>query len=329
MLLREIKKKSNEKKLVSIICPMFNEEANVGYFYAEVTKALEPVAQQVDFEFVFVDDGSQDQTLNLLQKLCDQDARISIVKLSRNYGFQPAIMTGYKHCNGDAAIQIDSDLEDPPEIMCDFILKWLSGHQIVYGIREKRQESWLKESLRKIFYRIMKRISDQDLPVDAGDFMLIDRKIINVLKDSRSSNLYLRGTIYSMGFSRVGIALTRNKRKFGTSKFPLFKMISLAWDGVISQSVLPLRLATMVGFITIMVSLSLGLFYLGEYFIGASAIPPGWMTLTLITLFCLGMNAMFFGIIGEYIARIYKQTRNDPISTVEYLHRSCYYALKS
>ena len=313
------------KKLVSIVCPMLNEQANVGYFYTEVSQALAGVADLVDFEFVFVDDGSTDQTLNLLEGLSKDDPRITIIKLSRNYGFQPAIMTGYAHCKGDAAIQIDSDLEDPPEIMCGFVKQWLEGHKIVYGIREKRQESWLKEQSRKIFYRFMKKISDQDLPLDAGDFMLIDRKIIDVLKSYRSSNLYLRGTIYSMGFSRVGIGFARNKRKFGTSKFPLVKMISLAWDGIISQSIIPLRLATLVGFVVILGCLGLSGFYLLEYLFDPTDIPPGWMTLTLITLFCLGMNAMFFGIIGEYIARIYRQTRNEPVSTVEWVHLSTHH----
>jgi dolichol-phosphate mannosyltransferase len=305
------------KKLISIITPIYNEEENINWYYEKITKEIDRLSDKYDFEIVLTDNCSTDNTFELLEKLARKDKRIRVFKFSRNFGYQKSIWTGYSKAKGDAAIEFDCDLQDPPEFLERFLKEWENGAKIVYGIRKKRQEGFFITSLRKTFYRLINKISYNDLPEDAGDFMLIDRVILNHLKNVDDYDLYLRGIIFSFGYKRIGIEYSRNQRLQGVSKFPLKHMIKLAVDGIISQSIVPLRLASYAGLIIAFVALILSSFYIFAKFFLKIYLPTGFTTVAVLILFSISLNAIFLGIIGEYLALIYIQNKKRPMTIIE------------
>ncbi|MCB0327755.1 MAG: glycosyltransferase family 2 protein [Bdellovibrionales bacterium] len=312
----------SKKHLVSIVVPLKNEVDNVERAYKEFQKLYEQVKDTLDFEYVFVDDGSTDESFSKLCELVDRDSKVSVIKLSKNYGFQRALFAGYTHAKGDAAVEIDCDLQDPPKLILEFIKKWQEGYKIVYGIRKKRKEGPVITFARKVFYRLIRVISDSDLPKDAGDFMLIDRSILNLLKKANASNIYIRGLIFSFGFRRIGIEYEREARLAGKSKFGFFPLLALAVDGIVSQSILPLRIASFVGFSVTVLSVLAGLGYFLQRILDPSSSPTGWTSLALLVLISIGINSLFLGIIGEYVARTYRQTHHVQTVNVDFHHRS-------
>jgi len=304
------------KKLISIVIPVLNEEENIVSCHTELNR-ITTLMPQYDFEFVFTDNHSSDNTFQLLQDLAKQDSRIRAFRFSRNFGYQRSIYTGFLKAHGDAAIAFDCDLQDPPELLIDFLAEWEKGYKVVYGIRRTRQEGKVIQAVRKIFYRLVDILSEDHLPHDAGDFRLLDKCILDQLQQIHDYKPYLRGIIASLGFAQVGIPYDRRERQRGKSKFPLRAMFNLAIDGIISQSIMPLRLATYTGltvsFLTILGIIGYGVVHLIHH----DAWPAGFTTTTILLLFSLSLNSLFLGIIGEYLGRIYHQVKQRPLVIIE------------
>ena len=303
--------------LISIVVPVFNEESNISPFYETVTNEIKCLLPTYDFEFVFTDNHSTDATFPLLRALSEHDPRVRAYRFSRNFGYQRSIMTGYSRARGAAAIQLDVDLQDPPELIVRFIEEWQNGADVVYGVRVKRQESWLINFQRIMFYRLIDRLSEEKIPVDAGDFRLISRRVIDLLKSFEDAQPYLRGTIATMGFKQVGIPYSRNARIRGESKFPFSKLVALAVDGILNHSIVPLRLATYFGLSVSVITLVGIIGYAGVKTLLHAEWPAGFATLAALGLASISINAMLLGIIGEYLGRMYHQLKKQPLTIIE------------
>ncbi len=303
--------------LVSIVAPVYNEELNIEPFYAAVGQVTSNLSSQFRFEFVFTDNHSTDRTFDLLKRLAAGDERVRVFRFSRNFGYQRSIMTGYSLARGDAAIQLDCDLQDPPELIGVFLQRWTEGADVVYGIRMKRQEALWINLARSLFYRVIDKLSEDRIPVDAGDFRLISRRVIDILRSLDDAQPYLRGTIASLGFLQVGVEYKRSARQRGESKFPISKLVSLAMDGILNHSTIPLRISTYFG-LAISVFTLLGLAgYLSAKLIFGSRWPAGFATLAALILVSISVNAMLLGIIGEYLGRMYTQVKKRPLTILE------------
>jgi dolichol-phosphate mannosyltransferase len=304
-------------KLLSIIIPVFNEEANIEPLYAAVNLALQPIADRYRWEFVFTDNCSTDRTYGCLQELAARDARVRAYKFTRNFGFQRSILTGYRLAQGDAAIQIDCDLQDPPELILEFVNLWEQGFKIVYGIRRHRPDPIMLLMVRRLFYRSIALLSHSELPVDAGDFRLVDRCVLDLLHLYSDENPYLRGYIASLGYRQVGISYDRARRERGETSFSLSNLINLALDGIVSHSILPLRLASFIGVFLSMLSVLAIIVYFIMWLVYEQSWPAGFATIAFLVLISLAVNSIFLGIIGEYLARIYSQVKPQPLAIVE------------
>jgi polyisoprenyl-phosphate glycosyltransferase len=305
------------KKLLSIVVPVYNEEGNVRRLYDAVLAALAPLHDRYELEFVFTDNHSTDATFVELRALAAADSRVRAFRFSRNFGFQRSIHMGYRLARGDAAVQIDCDLQDPPALVLEFVKHWELGNKIVYGVRRKRKEGFFITLVRRVFYRLIDALSEDRLPHDAGDFRLVDRVVLEVLRNSHDHRPYLRGTLAVMGFTQIGVAYDREARKFGQSKFRLRDLFALAVDGILSHSTVPLRIATYTGLLVSVVTfIGLIVYGAGRILFGKSW-PPGFATTTTLILLSLGLNSLFLGVIGEYLGRIYHQVRKLPLAIIE------------
>jgi glycosyltransferase involved in cell wall biosynthesis len=304
------------RKLITISIPVYNEQGNIAHLLARLDK-LAANNPTYDFEFLFTDNASEDTTYALLKDAALNDRRIRVLRMSRNFGFQRSILTNFMNARGDAAVQVDADLQDPPELITEFLKYWERGYQVVYGIRRKREESRLLAWSRKLYYRLIDHLSDVPVPHDAGDFRLIDRKIINHLGDIRERSPYLRGYIAGLGYRQIGVSYDRTARQAGVSKFRLPALIRLGIDGICSQSTKPLNYVLTLGFGICILTVLVTLFYLMRYLFGGSDLPAGFTTLTLLMLFSIGLNALFIGLIGEYVGRIYDTTRQHSMAIIE------------
>ena len=303
--------------LISVVVPVYNEEPNIAPFYEAVRLQAERLAGRFRFEFVFTDNHSADRTFPLLAALAAADPRVRVFRFSRNFGYQRSIMTGYAMARGDAAVQLDCDLQDPPELIATFLDHWAAGAEVVYGVRVKRQEGWSINLARSTFYRLIDRLSEDKIPVDAGDFRLISRRIIDLLKSFDDAQPYLRGTIAALGFTQVGVEYERAARTRGESKFSFSKLLSLALDGILNHSTVPLRLSTYFGLIVSALTL-LGLIgYTFAKLLLRSEWPAGFATLAALILASISVNAMLLGIIGEYLGRMYMQSKKRPLTIIE------------
>lgn len=303
--------------LISIVLPAYNEELNIRPLFDRLHPILAQLSDRFKFEFVVTDNHSTDRTFAVLQEVAAGDPRVRVFRFSRNFGFQRSILTGYMKCRGEAAIQLDVDLQDPPELIADFLDKWQAGADVVYGIRIERSEGRVITFARSLFYRLIDLLSEDKLPVDAGDFRLISRRVIDIVCAYRDANPYLRGTIATLGFEQVGVSYARSARKFGESKFPFSKLLSLALDGILNHSTVPLRFATYFGLATSVLTVVLMLFYaFGRLILGAQW-PAGFTTLAALILLSISINAMLLGIIGEYLGRMYRQVREAPVTIIE------------
>lgn len=301
--------------LISIIVPVYNEEANVERAHADICKVFSE-AKDVEIEFIFADNHSTDQTFEKLKALAGRDPRVRVLRYARNFGFNRSVLTGYRHAKGDAAIQVDCDLEDPPEVMLEFIRLWRQGHDVVVGIRAVRQESWLLIMLRRMYYRLIDAISDEHHETDAGDFRLIDRRILDQLRTIRDARPYVRGLTSELARKQASVKYKRAKRLYGESKFRLRALVKLALEGIFTQSIAPLQLASVVGFTIAGLTAALSAVYLVLRLISHDW-PQGFATTQILILFGISVNAIFLGIIGEYIGRIYVQIRDRPVVIVE------------
>lgn len=288
-----------------------NEQDNVPTLLRHL-RAIASANSTYEFEFLFTDNASTDFTFNILRNEAATDERVRAIQFSRNFGFQKSILTNYLNANGDAAIQIDADLQDPPEMITQFLREWEKGYKVVYGIRRSRQEGSLISAARRSFYRILNWLSEVHIPNDAGDFRLVDRDVIEQLRKCNDQSPYIRGIISEFGYRQIGISYDRASRAQGKSKFQFWSLLRLAVDGVCSQSTRPLEIITVVGFLLCILSLVGAAFYFLWYIVILGNTPPGFTTLVILILFSIGLNGAFIGVVGEYIGRIFKNTRYVP-----------------
>ncbi len=302
--------------LVSIAIPVLNESDNLVALHARLVALAERMASRCRLEFVFTDNHSDDATWPMLRDLAARDPRVRALRFSRNVGFQRSILANYLHARGDAILQIDADLQDPPEMLETFLDHWERGYAVVYGVRRKRKEGALMNLFRKVGYWLIDRVSEYPIPRDAGDFRLIDRRVVQALRHYRSSDPYLRGMIAGMGFEQIGIPYEREARVAGASKFRLAQLIRLGLSGVYNHSVVPLRLASYAGLLLLGVSL-LGTLYYIVFKLLHPDLPQGLASIHILVLFGIGFQSLLLGILGEYLLRIYLIVRSEPLALIE------------
>ncbi|MNJ12653.1 putative glycosyltransferase CsbB [compost metagenome] len=307
---------ANELPLISISIPVLNESGNIEALYSRLEALAIKMEDRCRLEFVFSDNHSDDQTWEMLEALARKDARVKAIRFSRNYGFQRSILANYMHTQGDAVMQIDADLQDPPEMLEQFFELWQQGHEVVYGVRRKRPESWLLHTFRRLGYWTIDKVSEHPIPRDVGDFRLIDRKVINVLLQTKTANPYLRGMIAGIGFNQIGVPYDRDARTAGESKFNVSRLVRLGVTAVLNHSTVPLRAASFVG-ILILAGSVLGALYYLLLRVAHPELPPGLASIHILVLFGIGLNSFLLGIIGEYLLRIYLVLRADPVAVVQ------------
>ncbi len=300
--------------LISIIVPCYNEQEVIQITHNRLVSVLEEITPQ--YELIYVDDGSQDETANQLRQLQQRDQRVKVVLLSRNFGHQMAVTAGLDHVGGDAIVLIDADLQDPPEVIKEMVNRWYEGYDVAYGVRTDRQgETPFKLWSAKAFYRIMNRLSDVAIPLDTGDFRLMDRQVVEALKMMPERDRFLRGMVSWVGFRQVAVPYQRSRRLAGVSKYPLFKMIRFAADGILSFSLVPLRVAIWAGLFTVALSI-IGIIYALFVRLFTMSWVPGWTISFIAILFIGGIQLVFLGVIGEYIGRIYREDKRRPLYLV-------------
>lgn len=306
------------RKILSVVVPVYFEEAVIQEFYRRAVAALAPMASEFDLELVFVNDGSTDRTLERLLDLRDTDPRVKIIHFSRNFGHQIAVTAGVDHARGDVVAIIDSDLQDPPEVILDMLAKWREGFKVVYGVRvERRGETAFKKLTAKLFYRVIGKLSDVSIPLDTGDFRLMDRSVVEGLRQMREENRYVRGMVSWLGFRQCGVPYVRDARFAGTTKYPLRKMIRFALNGITSFSEKPLTFATWAGsFVTLLGFLFLLYVVVGKLVHPESSVA-GWTSLMAVLLFFGGIQLLSLGILGQYVGRIYREVKHRPLYLIE------------
>ncbi len=308
--------------MISIVIPIYNEEENLQNLYTRLTNAA-PTWKE-DYEIVLIDDGSRDSSLTMMRVMAEKDARVRVIKLSRNFGHQPAISAGIQEAKGDAIIIMDGDLQDPPEELYRFLDKWREGYEVVYAIRTKRKEGFFKKLAYSSFYRIMAAISDIEIPLDSGDFCVMDRKVVNVLVHEMPEQIrFIRGMRAYSGFKQIGVTYERAERAAGEVKFTFKKLMQLALDGLFGFSSFPLRLSTYLGITIAIPSLIIGVFFLFHRLFGFKVLghspeeTPGLASLAVGMFFLGGIMLTMLGIIGEYISRIYIEVKKRPFFVID------------
>jgi glycosyltransferase involved in cell wall biosynthesis len=304
------------KPLISISIPVLNEEENITALYDRLCALAERMKDRCELEFVFSDNHSSDQTWALLSALAERDPRVRAIRFSKNFGFQRSILANFMHTRGDAVMQIDADLQDPPEMLEVFFEKWQGGFQVVYGVRERRPDNALLHAFRKVGYWVIDKVSEHPIPRDVGDFRLIDQKVIQCLAKVKAPNPYLRGMIAGLGFNQIGIPYDREARKAGQSKFNVTHLVRLGSTAVLNHSTVPLRAASFLGIPILAVSAFGALYYLILKILHPE-LPQGLASIHILVLFGIGLNAFLLGIIGEYLLRIYLVLRAEPVAIVE------------
>ena len=306
---------SNNNIDISVIVPIYNEEQIISELYNRLQSTVSQISKS--YELIFVNDGSKDQSLKELLKLSEQDPRVFYINFSRNFGHQIAVTAGLDASNGKAVVIIDGDLQDPPELITDLYAKYKEGYEVVYAKRKERKgESAFKKVTAKIFYRTLKRITAIEIPLDTGDFRLIDRKVVNYLNQMPEQNKFLRGQIAWLGFKQTEVLFNRDKRKYGKTGYSLGKMLRFAMDGITSFSDKPLQVVTKTGFAISFVSFVIILYAIYSHFILDRTIT-GWTSLIISSMFIGGVQLISIGVIGEYISRINKNVLKRPLYIVE------------
>jgi polyisoprenyl-phosphate glycosyltransferase len=302
---------------LSVVVPLFNEADNVGELLRRITQVVRGLSvPPAEYEIVLVDDGSRDATLELLLAAAHRDPHLRVISLSRNFGHQIAATAGLDAARGDAVVLMDGDLQDPPELIDDFLAKFRDGYDVVYATRRRRAgESRFKLFTAALFYRIIRRLTNVSIPVDTGDFRLMSRRVVRALRDSRERHRFIRGLVSWVGFKQTGIEYDRAERFSGTSKYPVSKMFKFAVDGITAFSEIPLRLATWFGFAVSVIAFVVALVEIGiKIFTGYNL--PGYTSTIFAILFLGGVQLITIGILGEYIGRIYDEIKGRPLYLV-------------
>ena len=299
-------------KKISLVIPMYYEEQVAEECYKRVSKVLQDL-KEYNYEIIFVNDGSKDNTLGILEKLAKTDDNVKIISFSRNFGHQAAVTAGLKYVSGDAIIIMDADLQDPPELIPDMIEYWKKGYEVIYGKRKKRDgESTFKLFTAKIFYETLNKLSDVEIPKDTGDFRLVDKKVVDVINLLPEHNKFLRGLFSWVGFKQYAYEYERKERFAGKTKYPLKKMLKLAKDGILGFSAKPLKIVGGLGIISVLISIAILIYAILSFTYSWNNLTSGWTSIMCTMTFLGGVILLSLWMIGEYIARIYDETKERP-----------------
>jgi glycosyltransferase involved in cell wall biosynthesis len=296
---------------LSIVVPMYNEEAVLDAFFDRMLPVLEAVGES--FEIIFVDDGSRDRSVEIVLDRRVMDPRIKLISLSRNFGKENALTAGLDHAGGQAVIPVDADLQDPPELIADFVAKWREGYEVVYGVRTRRdRDTKMKRMSARMFYSLMRRLVGFEMPADAGDFRLMDRRVVDALGELREQNRFMKGLFAWVGFRQIGVPYERPERAAGMTKFGYWRLWNFALDGFTGFTTLPLRLAGYVGMLTAFVAVLYGGFLVARTIVSGVDVP-GYASLMVAVLFLGGLQLIVLGVIGEYLGRSFSEAKQRPL----------------
>lgn len=310
---------------LSIVVPLYNEEANVAPLVDRVAGIIEAIADRPSYEIVLVNDGSTDDTLARIREELRRRAHVVLVNLSRNFGHQLAATAGLDVSRGEAVVLMDGDLQDPPELIPEFYERWREGYDVVYAVRRTRKgESAFKLATASVFYRTIRRLTNVSIPMDAGDFRLISRRVVEVLKRARERHRFLRGMVSWAGFSQTAVEYDRDERRYGRTKYPFSKMLKFAIDGITSFSDVPLRFASYLGFTvsTAAFIYAIVIIIFRAFHLGTPEYTRGWASTMVVILFLGGVQLIGIGILGEYIGRIYDEVKARPLYLISDIERS-------
>lgn len=299
--------------VLSIVLPVYNEQENLPTLFARVTSVLQQC--EPNYEIIFVNDGSRDASGDLLNEFATQSPKVIVIELARNFGHQIAISAGLDFARGQAVIVMDADLQDPPEVLPEFIAKWREGYDVVYAIRERRKEGWLKRIAYALFYRLLQRIANIQIPLDSGDFCIMDRRVVDLLVGMPERNRFVRGIRSWVGLNQTGLAYERHARYAGAPKYTFSRLLYLAFDGLVSFSFVPLRMISMLGILVSLISIVLASIYAIQK-VTVGLYPPGFATTIVAILFLAGMQLITMGVIGEYVGRIFEEVKRRPLYVV-------------
>ena len=297
--------------VISVVVPCFDEAEGINYCHQRLTDVLKGIGEP--YEIVYVDDGSTDQTPDLLHVIETVDSHTVVLTLSRNFGHQAAVSAGLEAVRGQATIVIDADMQDPPELIVEMVALWRQGYQVVYGVRDSREgETWFKLWSARMFYQVIHKLSDVAIPLDTGDFRLLDACVVRAFRRMPERHRLLRGMSSWIGFTQIGLRYRRSSRYAGVTKYPLKKMLGLAADGVVSFSIVPLRLVTAIGFLSAAIAF-VGILYSLIVRIFTHSWVRGWALSFIGMLFMSGVQLLCLGVLGEYIGRIYTESKQRPL----------------
>jgi len=306
---------SSTAPLLSIVVPLYNEELVIDTMYEKLTSVMAE-NDILDYEIVMINDGSRDATEMKAKAICSKDEKVKLINFSRNFGHQIAITAGMDKTRGRAVVIIDADLQDPPEVIIEMLKKWKEGYDVVYGVRTKRKgESWFKLATAHLFYRILKKLTSVEIPVDTGDFRLMDRKVVLELSKMKEKARFVRGMVSWVGFKQTKVEYVRSERYAGETKYPFKKMLQFALNGILSFSQTPLKLSSSLGFFSAGVALCLMFYALASKLLGYSV--SGWTSVMLAVLFLGGVQLITIGILGEYVGRIYEESKDRPLYVIK------------
>ena len=301
--------------MVSVVVPVLNEGDVLPAFYERTTAALKSLVD-IDYEIVFVDDGSVDRSAAIIKDFVARDSRVRFVKLSRNFGHQIAISAGIDHARGDCVVTIDADLQDPPEVIHELVAKWREGYDIVYAVRRSRAgERALKLVTASAFYRLLNRLTNVKIPLDTGDFRLVSRRVADLIRGMKEKDRFLRGLVSWLGFAHASVLYDRDRRFAGATKFPYKKMLQFAFDGITSFSTAPLKLATWLGYSASLLAFIYLVSVLVQKFVGGTV--QGWSSIMVAVLFLGGVQLICVGILGEYLGRVFNEIKPRPLYVVD------------
>ncbi|MFC5406932.1 glycosyltransferase family 2 protein [Cohnella soli] len=299
---------------LSVVVPMYNEEEVIEVTYRRLKKALDGLGET--YEIVFVNDGSRDRTAQIVRTFCEVDSTVKLVDFSRNFGHQIAVTAGMDYSSGRTVVLIDADLQDPPELIAEMVAKWRQGYDVVYGKRiERKGESWFKKVTAAAFYRLLRSMTSVNIPVDTGDFRLMDRKVCDALTSMRERSRFIRGMVSWAGFKQDSVEYVRDERFAGETKYPLRKMIKLSLDAMTSFSTKPLKIASVLGFVLSAIGFIYLFVVLYQRFF-TSTTTAGWTSLIAISLLFHGITLSLLGVLGEYIGRTYEEAKGRPLYLV-------------
>ena len=299
-------------KKISLVIPMYYEEQVVEECYNRLTKVLKEI-QDYEYEIIFINDGSKDNTLDILERIAKVDNNVKVISFSRNFGHQAAVTAGLKYVTGDVIVIMDADLQDPPELIPDMLKEWEKGYEVIYGKRKSRKgESVFKRLTAKAFYSTLNKLSDVEIPKDTGDFRMVDRKVVDVVNSLPEHNKFLRGLFSWVGFEQLAYEYDRKERFAGKTKYPFGKMLKLALDGILSFSTKPLKIVGGLGILSVIISFVILIYSLLSYIFKWNSLTPGWTSIMCTITFLGGIILISVWMIGEYIGRIYDEVKNRP-----------------